>query len=345
MAVNNMVYHPGYTRMRESGTIIQDIDGGIARYLKYFGKESNYNQVASAYRESNIRTLLDDICTEFSKYYQDEVNGVELINRYQKGICVSAYTSQIHPAIYVDELFESTVTSFLLTSFLWSEFEENENIWGFAFSTMLYIFHEQCILGEMISETALEEMLRIVSEMDAHLANLVTDCYWTILGFAISHELAHIYFRKCGRISSTDRQIRKEEYDADRIAYDMVLRLIMRDAKKPEKERTFYEHSYLAPMMLMEYFDLVYYTDRVLYKQWVDDWTHPAPLRRKNQLFGIVDRPEYQLNTEEGNVLYQGLLDVTDKYYKPNLLIKMEKGKLDPILDKKRRAERLNERS
>lgn len=247
--------------------------------------------------------------------------------------------------IYVDELFESMVTSFLLTSFLWSEFQENEKIWGFAFSNMLYIFHEQCILGEMISEIALEEMLRIVSKMDSHLFTLVTDCYWLILEFTMFHELAYIYFRKCGRISTIDRQIRKEEYDADRIAYDMVLWLIMRDAKKPEKERTFYEHSYLAPMMLMEHFDLFYYIERVLYKQWVDDWTHPAPMRRKNQFFGIVDRPEYQFNTEEGNVLYQGLLDVMDKYYKLKLLIKMEKEKLAPVLDRKRRTERIYEGS
>lgn len=339
--MKDMVYYPGYRRMKESGTIVQDIDGGIARYLKYFGKGTDYDQIASAYQEKNINTLLDDICTEFSLLYQYEVDGVELINRYQKGICVSAYTSQIHPAVYVDELFESTVTSFLLISFLWAEFEDNEDIWGFAFSYMLYIFHEQCILGEMVSESSLEELLRIVSEMDAHLVELVTDCYWAILTFALSHELAHLYFNKGGRKSETDRQIRREEYDADRIAYDMVLRMIMRDAKKPEKERTLYEHSYLAPMMLMEYFDLFYYTDRVLYKQWVEDRSHPMPMRRKNQLFGIAYRPEYEFNTEEGNALYHGLLDVTDKYYKPNLLMKMEKGKLAPVLDRNRRAERL----
>lgn len=341
MAVRDMVYHPGYQRMKESGIVVQDIDSGIRRYLKYFGRESNYEEAVSAYQERNIKTLLDGVCKEFSVRYQFEIDEVELINRYQKGICVSAYTSQIHPAVYVDELFESTVTSFLLISFLWSEFEEEEDIWSFAFSSMLYVFHEQCILGEMVSESALEGLLKIVAEKDPHLADLAADCFWTILAFAMSHELAHIYFGKNGRATQTRRQKRQEEYDADRIAYDLVLRLIMKDARKPEKERSLYEHTYLAPMMLMEFFDLFYYTDRVLYKQWVDDWEHPEPIRRKNQLFGIADRPEYQFNTEEGNVLYHGLLDVTDKDYKPNLLLKMERGKLSSVLDDKRRAERL----
>ena len=343
MEVRDMIYHPEYQRMKESGTVVQDIDSGVRRYLKYFDREIGYEEVASAYQERNTKTLLNDICMEFSALYQTEINEVELINRYQNGICVSAYTSQIHPAVYVDELFESTVTSFLLVSFLWSEFEGDVDIWGFAFSNMLYIFHKPCILGEMVSESALEGLLKTVAEKDPHLADLAADCFWTILTFALSHELAHIYFKKCGRVSKTWRQKRQEEYDTDRIAYDLVLRMIMKDAKKPENERVLYEYTYLAPMMLMEYFDLFYYTDRVLYKQWVDDWEHPEPTRRKNQLFGIVNKPEYQFNTEEGNALYHGLLDVTDKGYKPNLLLKMEKGKLVQILENARREERLQE--
>lgn len=94
--MKDMVHYPGYRRMKESGTIVEDIDRGIARYLKYFGKETDYGQLASAYQEKNIRTLLDDICAEFSARYQCEVDGVELNNCYQKGICVSAYTSQIN---------------------------------------------------------------------------------------------------------------------------------------------------------------------------------------------------------------------------------------------------------
>lgn len=341
MTTKDMVYSPSYKRMKEDGSVIQDIESGIHRYLKYFGTNMDYDQLALSYEEKNGYTLLENICEEFSAHYKMEINGVELINRYQKGICVSAYTSQIHPAVYIDELFESTVMSFLLISFLWSEFEEEPDVWEFAFSYMLFVFHEQCILGEMVSEDSLEKLLSIVSQKDPHLADLVTDCYWTILAFAMSHELAHIYFKKCGRKAVTNRQKRQEEYDADCIAYDLVLRLIMKDAEKPEKDRTLYEHSYLAPMMLMEYFDLFYYTDRVLYKQWVEEGEHPTPMRRKNQLFGIVDKPEYQLNTEEGNALYHGLLDVTDKHYKPNLLLKMEKGKLNTLLDWQRRAGRL----
>ena len=84
-------------------------------------------------------------------------------------------------------------------------------------------------------------------------------------------------------------------------------------------------------MMYMDFFDLYYYTDRVLYKSWFYDPEHPLPIERKNRLFAVVDKDEYELDTVEGNHLYGGFLDVYDEY-KDQLLLKMERGKLDKII-------------
>ena len=96
------------------------------------------------------------------------------------------------------------------------------------------------------------------------------------------------------------------------------------------------EYTYLAPMMYMDFFDLYYYTDRVLYKTRFYDPQHPLPGERKNRLFAIVNKDEYDFDTVDGNHLYSGFLDVYDEY-KDQVLLKMEKGKLDKVLHIKRR--------
>ena len=343
MGEKNIIYSQRYVNMKNGGTIIDNIELRTKLFQEYI-EELTSRQIQQSFEEKNLNTLFEDLCLQFEKLYGEKIENVELINRYQKGIRVSAYTSKLYPAIYVDELFESTLMSFLYVCFLWSEFENDPEIWSFCFRYMLFIFHEQCILGEMVCETDLKRILEYISKKDPHIFYQASDCYWTILTFCLSHELAHIYFDRMGRESITYKQRRQEEFDADRIAYDMVLHIIMEDAKYPENKRRLYEFTSLAPMILMEYFDLFYYTDRVLYKQWVNDNIHPTPIKRKNQLFGILYKPEYELKTNEANALFHAVLNVTDRGYKDNLLLKMHRGKLTNVLDYERRTEFLSEK-
>ena len=125
---------------------------------------------------------------------------------------------------------------------------------------------------------------------------------------------------------------RKEEYEADAIAYNIVLKIIMEENTVLEK------YTYLAPMMYMDFFDLYYYTDWILYDSLCSDIQHPIPPDRKDYLFTIVDREEYDFDTADGNHLYSGFLDVYDEY-KEQIRLKMEKGKLEKILRTERRQQ------
>lgn len=323
--------------MKTNGTVVGDMDGGIKKYIKYFAPELGYEEAAQMYAGCTMDAVLQKVCIEFGRIHGVSMDKIELVNRYQEGIRISAYASKKHPAIYVDELFESTLMGFLFTCFLWYEFGEDPEMWGICFSNMLYIFHEQCVLGRMVGEKNLEDLMELVAERDKHLITIVTDCYWAIMVFVLAHELSHIYFRRMGRLSKTKKQKRQEEYDADRFAYDMVLRMIMKDAKKEENQRFLYEYSCMAPMMLMDYFDLYYYTDRVVYKQCFDDPVHPNPGKRKNQLFGIMYKPEYVLETAEAYDLYSAFLHTVHNQYKDELLLKMERGKIDRVIDWERK--------
>ena len=165
-----------------------------------------------------------------------------------------------------------------------------------------------------------------------NLDELAEDCYWTIVVFSMAHEIAHAYLAHIGKKYS-ERHLEKEEYDADAIAYDIVLKIIM---KESNEEPILEKYTYLAPAMYMDFFDLYYYTDRVLYKTMLSDSEHPNPVKRKGKLFAIVDKDEYDFDTIDGNHLYGGFLDVYDEY-RDQVFLKKEKGKLDKIIHTERR--------
>lgn len=92
--------------------------------------------------------------------------------------------------------------------------------------------------------------------------------------FSLAHEIAHAYLVSIGKKYAKKHQ-KKEEYDADGIVYHIVLKIIIQEDSVLEK------YTYLAPMIYMNFFDLYYYTDRVLYKTFHSKWKHPLPVKRK----------------------------------------------------------------
>lgn len=61
----------------------------------------------------------------------------------------------------------------------------------------------------------------------------------------------------------TRKQRHQEEFQADAIAYDIVLKMIIAGKKQSRSERLLEEYTFLAPVMFMDYVDLIYYTERV----------------------------------------------------------------------------------
>ena len=268
----------------------------------------------------------------FKKEYDFEGNAIQLNNRYQKTINSYIYNDQKNPTfIHIDELFESTVISFFVAMFKWSKEFDNLDIYGDCFRYTLFLMNDVCIFGEMQALDANNALLHLLNG-DMQIMKLAEDCYWTIVVFSMAHEIAHAYLAHIGKKYS-ERHLEKEEYDADAIAYDIVLKIIM---KESNEEPILEKYTYLAPAMYMDFFDLYYYTDRVLYKTMLSDSEHPNPVKRKGKLFAIVDRDEYDFDTIDGNHLYGGFLDVYDEY-RDQVFLKKEKGKLDKIIHTERR--------
>ena len=296
------------------------------------GKHKNGEYKISKHDTYNLQKMFGVVKEYFKKEYGYAGDSIILSNNYQHTINSYIYNDRENPAfIHIDELFESTVIAFLLSMFKWSKDFGNLEIYCECFKYVLFLMNDVCIFGKMQGTDSNDVLLGLVSG-DIQILQLAEDCYWTIVVFSLAHEVAHAYLAYTGRQYSKQHP-EKEEYNADMMAYHIVLKIIM---EKEGEEQILEKYTYLAPMMYMDFFDLYYYTDRVLYKSRLSDPQHPWPVDRKNRLFAVVNKDEYDFDTVDGNHLYSGFLDVYDEY-KDQVLLKMERGKLDKILHTERR--------
>ena len=184
--------------------------------------------------------------------------------------------------------------------FEWYKDFENLETYKACFGYILYLMNDVCIFEEMQNIAANQKLMNTVNG-DIHILQLAEDCYWAIVAFTLAHEIAHAYLATIGK-KYTEKHHEKEEIDADMIAYHIVLKIIEEKAANSILE----EYTYLAPIMYMDFFELVYYTDRILYKTVFHDAQHPIPKKRKSRLFSIVKNKMhlYDIHTSDGNNLY-----------------------------------------
>lgn len=318
-----------YVIFKFGGGSTKNLSKEINTMLQYFPDYYTEEQLRGNMKRYNLQNMFELVKKYFWQEYGYAGTDIELSNRYQNTINSYIYNDEENPAfIHIDELFESTVMTFLLAMLKWSKDFDNLDVYGTCFRYVLFLMNDVCIFGEMQGEDANKALLNTV-KADVQILQLAEDCYWTIVVFSLAHEIAHAYLASIGK-KYTKEHLEKEEYDADGIAYHIVLKIIMEENSVLEK------YTYMAPMIYMDFFDLYYYTDRVLYKTLFYGWKHPTPIKRKNRLFAVANKDEYDFDTIDGNHLYSGFLDVYDEY-RDQVLLKMERGKLDKILRTERR--------
>lgn len=318
-----------YDDFRFGGETVRNLTEEISTMLEYFSKYYTEEQLMENMKKYNLENMFDLVKKYFIKEFKYVGDGIELSSCYQNMLSCYIHDDEERPVfIHVDELFESTVMAFLLGMFKWSKDFDDSEVYGSCFKYILYILNDVCIFGEMQEVNANQFILNVVKD-DVQILQLAEDCYWTIIVFMLAHETAHVYLTSLGD-SSMKEQPQREEFCADKIAYHIVLKIIM------EEQMLLKEYTYLAPMMFMDFMDLIYYTDKVLYNTEFVEEKHPAPVKRKEQLFEVVNQDEYDFDTVDGNHLYGGFCDVYDEY-RIQVSLKTERGKLDRIIHTERR--------
>lgn len=307
---------------------VRNMPEEINTMLRYFSKYYTKEQLIENMEKYNLENMLELVKQYFIKEFKYAGDGIELSNCYKNMLACYINDDERPAFIHVDELFESTIMAFLLGMFKWSKDFKDLEVYGCCFKYILYILNDVCIFGEMQEVNANQFILEVVKD-DIQILQLAEDCYWAIIVFMFAHEIAHAYWKSLGKYSM-EEQSQEEEFIADKIAYHILLKMIM------EKQMFLNEYTYLAPIMFMDFMDLIYYTDKILYNIEFVEGTHPAPVKRKEELFEVVNQDEYDFNTVDGNDLYGGFCDVYDEY-KIQVSLKTERGKLDRIIHTERR--------
>lgn len=337
-AVEWFVSNPQYTLLKIWGNSIYREKEGIEAFVSLFPDRYSADVLAENSRKYNLENAYSCVKEYFDLQYGYQLSS-ELISKYNRMLNSLHNGKEEKKFIYIDELLQFSIVYFLTTMFIWDWKREDAEAYGICFKHILGLMNQVCIFGDAPSDRMYGEILSLLGG-DTHIADLAESCFWTIITFTLAHEAAHEYM---GTMKSPEQRIPsdqagvKEEFMADGIAYDMVLRNIMGEGNAPFRLENF---TYLAPMMYMDFFDLYYYTDRVLYKKYVVMGDHPTPAARKNALFKTVQDDKYDFDTEEGNDLYNCFLNAYD-LYKDELLLKEQRGKLKPatFTDRRNRME------
>ena len=326
-----------YEILRFGGESVKDEEKGIKRIMKYYHDSGlTEEQLRENNKKYNLEQMLQIVKEYFGMEYGYRGEGIVLSNRYQRSVNSYIFLEdEREQFVHIDELFESSIMAFFLIIFRWSKEFDNLEVYGNCFTYLLFIMNDVSILGDIPNEKSNEMLLQIM-DGDAQVMNLASSCYWTVVIFSLAHEVAHSYFASIGKKFPNRK---KEEFKADAVAYDIVLKIIIDCSRKGEENRIIEDYAYLAPVMYMQYFDLFYYTDRVLYNRMIRTNTHPLPKERICHLFAIANDDKYDFDTENGNHLYAGFLDAYDEY-RTQLLMKKERGKLDKIIRTEKREQR-----
>ena len=326
-----------YEILRFGGESVKDEEKGIERMMRYYQKSGlTEEQLRENSQKYNLNQMFKMVKYYFEKEYGYHGTRIELNNRYQHSVNSYIFLDEERDQfVHIDELFEASVMPFFLVIFKWSKEFENREIYGNCFLYLLFIMNDVSILGDIPDDKSNEVLLQIING-DVQIMNLASSCYWTVVIFSLAHEVAHSYFAGTGRKFANSR---REEFEADAIAYDIVLKMIIDQSRLDEQQRIIEDYTYLAPVMYMQFFDLFYYTDRVLYNKRISTATHPLPEERIRHLFAIANDDKYNFDTVDGNHLYNGFLDAYDEY-RTQLIMKKQRGKLGKIIRTEERERR-----
>lgn len=318
---------PRYTVLNEWSNSIYNSEKGIELFLEMFPDSYTREELGRNSERYNLQNLFLELKESFRRKY-GYYSQSELVSKFN-GMLNSLFDGGKVRFIYVDELLQLSVILFIATMLAWDDNHDDVEIYGNCFRFSLFLLNDVCIFGEVPGKSLFMDVLPRFLK-DIHIAELAEDCFWTIMAFTLAHELAHEYLasrdKASCRAAGTKNSI-EEEFEADRIAYDMVLNNIMEG--NPDN-MMLKNYTYLAPMMYMDFFDLFYYTDRILYKRRIPVIDHPLPNTRKEALFRVANDDKYIFDTESGNDLYNCFLNSVDQY-KEQLLLKEQRGKLKAV--------------
>lgn len=313
-----------YDRSKSTYDKDKCIDGG----LKTLSMHNSVTRelISSALDEHNTNNIFKRLKVKFKELYSYDANELQLIDNRSMDV-MGAFIDDKY--VFFDSFLEETLHPFFIITIIWAKYFDDKDKYGKFFNylpaAMYAVIKDRGMYNIYENQYIKDEISQWTSTV-----NLAVSCQYFCMYFCLAHEIAHGYIKsRSMNLSSKD-----EEYKADSIAYEVVLSL-MEDEEASNvsvQDRELFEYCYLAPMMLFDMWDLIFYTERVLFQRTIVNDSHPSIKKRKENLFSIpYDDDRFKFDTEEGNAVYNAFTDVIDKY-KTELLYRNEQGQIDELI-------------
>lgn len=287
---------------------------------------SEYSLRDSLYSH-NTEIIFQKIKDKFEQVYAFDSSNIHFIGNRTQGN-VNAFCGE--NLIFFDRMLEDTLHAFFMVTLIWAKYFNNEDVYGRFFNYLTTVIYAAMIDKSTYNIYKFEYIQKEIDQWSSTV-NRAVSCQYFSMYFCIAHEVAHKYIEGTGlKIGQM-----QEEFRADAIAYDIVLRLLMDEANSniDDNDRELFEYCYLSPMMIFDFWDVLFYANRLITNTYItDDNIHPRIKKRKESLFSIPYRDEYEFDSVEGNAVYSSFLDVIDKY-KTELLYRKENGTLYDFLN------------
>lgn len=300
------------------------ITGGLKTLIMH--KFVTRELISSALDEHNTNNIFKKLQEKFKELYSYDADELQLIDNRSMDV-MGAFIDDKY--VFFDSFLEETLHPFFIITIIWAKYFDDKDKYGKFFNYLtgalyavikdkgMYNIYENRYIKDEISQWT-------------STVNLAVSCQYFCMYFCLAHEIAHGYIKSRAMNLSS----KSEEYKADSIAYEVVLSL-MEDEETSNvrvQDRELFEYCYLAPMMLFDMWDLIFYTERVLFQRTIVNDSHPSIKKRKENLFSIpYDDDKFKFDTEEGNAVYNAFTDVIDKY-KTELLYRNEHGLIDELI-------------
>lgn len=223
-----------------------------------------------------------------------------------------------------DEVFAFSIMSFVYSIFAIANAPGDSEVFENSFKNIMVALDLQGRRLELGTYSK-EKILEILNLPD-NVIHTASDIYYSIWTFQIAHEIYHIL---CGEKNSISQEI-----EADKFGYSTLIKLIemQKKCELPTECTCFYEYTYLAPIILFEYFKLIDLWKELCGVKINKDEVHPSNGRREDFIFSWFDElvPD-DFDTSEGNEILNNCLEVID-FVAENIKIKADSGKLDSII-------------
>ena len=160
-----------YNTLKFGNTSLKNTEVGLNKMLEYFSDYYTKEQLLDNIANYNLDTMFNDVKSYFYSEYNFDATNVELVNLYQRYItsfvCHNKENSEDSIILHIDELLESTMLSFFIAMFKWSNDFNDLEVYGECFKYVLYLLNDVCIFGEMQGEDA-NRMLLSLMKNDIH---------------------------------------------------------------------------------------------------------------------------------------------------------------------------------